>query len=233
MIFFGKNNSSGRQEAFTLVELIITIAVFTIGIMAAFTLALANFNENRSNRDRIIAANLAREALEIVRNIRDSNWLAADSNQTVEIGGEDFIVPWNYGALNKLFLVVDYDIYSRGSEICQGFPDPGNILACFNQCKGQNECPLFIDQNGFYSHDLGSPGSLNARTNFSRLVRLMPICLERDWDGNLPFPEEIEREECQSDEVVIGLRVTAVVDWSRAGKEYNLELNDRIYNWRR
>ena len=51
-----------------------------MGIMGAFALALANLKQVHLNYDRVLATNLAREGIEIVKNVRDSNWLKIDAN---------------------------------------------------------------------------------------------------------------------------------------------------------
>ena len=224
--YLKKEKFFSKKSGFTLIELIITIAVFSIGILAAFSLALANSNENKSNRDRVIAANLARESLELVRNIRDSNWLKIDSNVSEEIDGRDFIISWDNGALENDFIVVDYNVYSEGLEICGSIVDLDDIDACYSNCKNY-ECSVFVDDNGFYTQDFSSN---YLRTNFSRFVKLERICMD---DSDLISPVETIREECLEEEEKIGLKATAIVNWQRAGKEHSLQLSDKLYNWRR
>lgn len=62
------------QAGFTIVEVVVALAVFSVGILA--TLSMANFGlqASTSNERTVTALNLAREGMEAVRNIRDSNW---------------------------------------------------------------------------------------------------------------------------------------------------------------
>lgn len=64
------------QAGFTLVEVIVMMSVFTIGILG--TLAVANLavRTGVENEQRVVSANLSREGVELVRAIRDSNWAA-------------------------------------------------------------------------------------------------------------------------------------------------------------
>jgi Tfp pilus assembly protein PilV len=57
-------------------EVIVAIAVMLIGIVAVLILTSFNLTAANYGEKRLIASNLAREALEAVRNMRDSNWLA-------------------------------------------------------------------------------------------------------------------------------------------------------------
>lgn len=64
-----------QQKGFTIVELIITIFVLSIaiiGVYNAFSI-LVILTSNITNR--LTAAYLAQEGMEIIRNIRDSNWI--------------------------------------------------------------------------------------------------------------------------------------------------------------
>ena len=103
---------NSNNNGFTLIEMVITIGVFTVGVMGAFTLALSNLNTVNDNFSRVVAANLAREGIELIRNERDSNWLRIDSNVDCDTGVANLqLCSWdeylNNGA--DLFFVAGYD----------------------------------------------------------------------------------------------------------------------------
>lgn len=58
-----------------LLEAIIAITVIASGIVGVMNLVIANQAGGLESADRLLAANLAREGVEISRNWRDSNWL--------------------------------------------------------------------------------------------------------------------------------------------------------------
>lgn len=62
------------EGGFTLIEIVVALSIVSVGILA--TLASANFSQNAStaNVRTAVGINLAREGIEAVRNIRDSNW---------------------------------------------------------------------------------------------------------------------------------------------------------------
>lgn len=64
-----------KNKWFTLVELLIWILIFTMGILSSYLLIYSAINASARSRDEIIAWNIWREKLELVRNMRDSNWL--------------------------------------------------------------------------------------------------------------------------------------------------------------
>ncbi|MEA3292913.1 MAG: prepilin-type N-terminal cleavage/methylation domain-containing protein [Patescibacteria group bacterium] len=65
-----------RKKGFTLIEMIVAIFLITAGIGAAYLLIQKTSISTSRSLDRLTAAYLSQEGIEIVRNIRDSNWLA-------------------------------------------------------------------------------------------------------------------------------------------------------------
>ena len=59
----------------TLIEVITALTSLVIAGLAAVTVILAVMNTTAISKDYLIAQNLAREGLEGVINIRDTNWL--------------------------------------------------------------------------------------------------------------------------------------------------------------
>lgn len=64
------------QRGFTLVEVIVMMAVLTIGVLATLAVANVAVRSSERNEQQAVGANLAREGVELVRAIRDSNWSA-------------------------------------------------------------------------------------------------------------------------------------------------------------
>lgn len=63
------------KKWFTLVELIIAIALFGIGLIAVFVVLVNGFKTMNQARGQVIAINLAREWAEMMFNVRDTNLL--------------------------------------------------------------------------------------------------------------------------------------------------------------
>lgn len=64
-----------HKSAFTLVETIIAITVIGLTITAAAQLTQSSLKVGRSTMNKFISFHLAEEGIEIIRNMRDSNWL--------------------------------------------------------------------------------------------------------------------------------------------------------------
>lgn len=60
--------------AFSIIEVLIGIFVFTLGLLSVYMLLMTSLNINEYNKNSIIASNLAREQIELFRNIRDTNY---------------------------------------------------------------------------------------------------------------------------------------------------------------
>lgn len=59
----------------TLAESIIALSILAIGITFAGTIMAMSLGNVTSSKGRVLAVNIAREGIEAVRNIRDTNWL--------------------------------------------------------------------------------------------------------------------------------------------------------------
>lgn len=82
--------SSRSERGLTLLEVIIAVFILTIGIGGAFALITQVTKTSSLPNSRLVASYLAQEGVEIVRNIRDSNFLGISNGS----GGnwDDFIV---------------------------------------------------------------------------------------------------------------------------------------------
>ena len=88
------------KNGFTLVELLIAIFIITIGIMGIY-LAIPRILSSASlNATQFLASYLAQEGFEIVRNIRDTNWLQG-KNWKEGLGNGDYIVQYNDSSLHS------------------------------------------------------------------------------------------------------------------------------------
>lgn len=63
------------NKGFSLAEVIIATFVIIIGIIGAMNLITYSISNVAVGKSQVIAASLAQEGMEIVRNIRDSNWI--------------------------------------------------------------------------------------------------------------------------------------------------------------
>jgi len=68
-------NNETMKKGFTMMEILAAIFVITVGVMGVFGLIQQVISIITVSSSRLVATYLAQEGIEIVRNIRDSNWL--------------------------------------------------------------------------------------------------------------------------------------------------------------
>jgi len=71
-----------NKTAASLAEILIAVAILSISVVSIIGTMLIAQKGSRLTRDRLIASNLAREGIEIVRSIRDSNWIKCSQDKT-------------------------------------------------------------------------------------------------------------------------------------------------------
>jgi len=139
-MFRYRNNKN--NFGFSLVEVMTVITIVVIGMLGLVSLVRQNIQVQNVNKNYLIASMLSQEGLELVRNIRDENWL------------DRTIINWES---NKDEIVLDgtYTIYYDDSS--------GDIVTnqAFNSI---DDAKLrFID--GFYNHEASADDSI-----FYRLI---------------------------------------------------------------
>lgn len=88
------------KHGFTIIELIISIFILSLAVIGVFAAFSSVVILTSSASDKLIGAYLAQEGIEIVRNIRDTNWLNIDAGVLGAtwidgLSGESIINPVN------------------------------------------------------------------------------------------------------------------------------------------
>lgn len=151
------------NKAFTLIELLVAITVMAVSIVAVYALVPRAIKTSKVNADRFIVAQLANEGIEVIKNIRDTNWL------------EQMTFPansWDEGLTNcAAGCEVDY--------LTPSIQDP--VLPLYETGRY-----LKVDINGFYNYSSGQ------QTNFKRKVIITPtgtgllVKVEVNWSSDYP-----------------------------------------------
>lgn len=71
-----------QQGGQTLIETLVAAFILTMGITAALALATYSLRATTNIKQRIVAIGLAREGIEAVKNMRDTNWLRETMSTT-------------------------------------------------------------------------------------------------------------------------------------------------------
>lgn len=180
-ISFFKGNPKGSIT----IEVLFAVLIFSMGLAGVSSLITSAIYINNSNHNRTIALNLAREGIEAVRNMRDTNWMtqSADMRECWNFWdntNEDDVVDNADGAC-----VVDNEQNTHPF----GLNNAGNFIedyiVDFNETSyrwaliektSDDQTKLYKNPAGLYTHDPDG----NANTVFRREVAIRYIDNEEE-----------------------------------------------------
>lgn len=249
-MFKRRLNSKGE----TLAETIIALSILAIGITVASTTILNSIRNLTNAKDRVIAINIAREGIEAVRNIRDTNWLFYSDKRRQcwnNMPGSDGC-DGNTPVLPGTYIIYKHSDQSWHLQPADENPGidsngdgiPNNDLDLINLSLVDIDKTFDSDQDGnpandldFYNHknaNVNSPmGTEIRQTPFSRYVVIE--YLENNPDplsapSNISPPNDSintlnEWNDGKTDKDALNrIRVTSVVGWKTSGTAHTAEL---------
>jgi len=95
-----------HKKGFTLIEMVVSIFIIVIAVVGILQVTSKYVQKTKFEKETYVAALLGQEAIEIVKNIRDNNWI----NSTT----------WNTGLADGDY-EVDYDDTGLTSDYKLGF----------------------------------------------------------------------------------------------------------------
>jgi type II secretory pathway pseudopilin PulG len=230
--FYKQLGNSGQ----TLIETVIAIFILVSGITAAVGLAIYAFSSSQNVTKQIIAVGLAREGIEAVKNMRDTNWLKIPS---LDSDCYNFVTSNNDAPCYKQWMNpsggFNYNLLpaSDEKEYRLGIDPVGSL---FWQLNLENASyGLNFDSNvsgvGFtgYYNTPNSGGVLNGSSDFYRKITLRTNGTNDDppFDHTAPGPRL---------HVVVQVwwtekKCPRVTDWPGLGK-CSIELQTYLTNWK-
>ncbi|MEK7452622.1 MAG: prepilin-type N-terminal cleavage/methylation domain-containing protein [Patescibacteria group bacterium] len=132
------------NRGFTIVESLVAITILTVGVSASIGAIMSSIQLVSKTENRTIAVGLAQEGVEIVRNMRDLNWI--DGN-----------TPWDLGLTDDILI-------SGGFKT--GCVEFDSVSFDVNCVVGTSYTMKLIDNAGnlYYGHDQLSPATIFSRT---------------------------------------------------------------------
>lgn len=208
-----------------LIEALIAVSIILAAIISTLTLIISSINAGRVSIDKLIAASLAREGIEIVRNIRDGNWIDPSG------------VDWSDGIIatndNTAIPIID-EIPPSGLPLSYklDFAPVGWGL----NCGGSFDCMRIYSKGSLYLQKTTLDSSWQA-TKYYRLLYINRIC----WEDSSETEKIIDKSspfDCTSFDIPgetyseVGVRVISEVRWPTSNSTNNIKIEERIYNWR-
>ena len=146
------------SKSFTMLEVILAITVLTLAVGGSFALISQTIASISVIQSKLIASYLAQEGIEIVKNIRDTNWLKIQSWDQGLDGGDCWEGDYQTGVP----------------------PDHPSFTSCPSPYQYDDLRFLDIDENGFYSYSFGDP------TIFKRKITISDkVDLDAPLDGEM------------------------------------------------
>ena len=144
------------KNGFTIIELIISIFVLSVGIVGVFSAFSIVVILTSNAADNLTATYLTQEGMEIVSNIRDSNWI----NMDIHPGLNSWLSGLDLAECVTTGCKADY----KTTAITMSPFTPGDYL--------------YQNSNGFYVYDQQNNSK---KTKFQRKITIVPLA---DVDGN-------------------------------------------------
>jgi len=206
--FLAKSSTIDRRGQ-SFIEAMVAITIIVTSVASALTLVQSSVTATHNGGIQVVAANLAREGLEVVRAARDTNWLKGNSFQVglVDPGGTNRkdarpILNLATGDWTLSFTVIP--------------PDLSNAV-------------VYDTTDGLYVQADAQPSGA-ASSPYTRVLTLNHLCrdgstgVERIVGGVLT---------CSGTETLVGLSVDSKVRWRQPGGTYRqLTVTERFYDWR-
>lgn len=223
------------QRGQTLLEVLIAMVILITALVGTVALIVNSISASRESRNRLIATSLAREAIEMARSTRDSNWVT--DLEKICAGG---------GANDGAICIADSDC--DGNSCLSESWDTGLI--------GVNPAIPVLDGSSPYHFDFSpinfndplaeiflvdeyyrqGSGVTGSGSSFFRLVYVNPIChdsndVERIVDRDDNFTCGQGGTSVSSYLNTVGYRVISEVRWPNSNSTRKVIIEDRLYNW--
>lgn len=202
-----------NQQGQGLLETIVALGIIVSGLVGMMSLTISNQSASSDAFERLVATNLGREGIEVVRSIRDTNWLSCEIvigalscsawDQDLVSGSDTTAVPRFDVASNAWSIDFTPDDISH---------DYGRV---FRRTSGE------AARIGTQFQSTESAPVDSADTGYRRLLNITAICSDKTVSAS-----------CGSGNPKIGMVVQSTVAWSSRGKDFSITIEERLFNWR-
>lgn len=137
----------------SMIETIVAIFVLTTGLAGGLSLAIFVFSASSSISEKLTGVGIAREGIEIVRSMRDSNWLAGSIALCPDLGTDQ--------SCHSNWLNNTYDITGSsgtGRSYRAEF-NPGSVLSRWS-LSSNSDYRLYADASGAFTHNPSGESTL-------------------------------------------------------------------------
>ncbi len=138
-----------NKKATSIVEAMILMMILVTWVTWMYNVYMSSVKLEKANSNKIIAINIAREWIEAMKNIRDTNWIIFSSDK------DNCWNSLNYNALCVWDNTDTYDITSWSYKIYKNTENRWTLLwttlSNYSVATYRNEHRVWIDSKGFYT----------------------------------------------------------------------------------
>ncbi|MFY9463083.1 MAG: hypothetical protein WAP52_02775 [Candidatus Sungiibacteriota bacterium] len=196
----------GKTAGFTLLETVVALTVILAAVVGPVSLITRGLFSFSFSKNKVIAANLAQEGLEIMRLVRENNIMCDNLNGPA-------VWQWNRDPdgmpMHRLQAGVDMQsLMAIRTAPCVTIVTPKISISCSD--------PLLFE-SAIQSPNAGTYGyASGSGTIFSRCVEITSP--PDNPDNDIPASDQMD--------------IVATVTWNEHGNDRSMKLQERLYNWR-
>ncbi|HBB27125.1 TPA: hypothetical protein DCZ36_01340 [Candidatus Gracilibacteria bacterium] len=199
-----------NERGNSIIEVMVVIVILTIGITGAYGILDSGQKLSATSENRIKAINIAREGMESVENIRDTNWIKFSS---------DYEHCWKVKDYNAECIGVSGREFSSGSYVLVQsgvlWTLSGTIVPSPTYSTYRDQFPLFLNDKGLTSNSGSSTKCTSSITANCRTI----------------YTREIQISHPDSDH----MKVNSIVTWVDSSKRgsHTINLETILTNWKK
>lgn len=196
-------------------EALVAIATLIVGTFALSTIVSNAVSATATSRDYLVAQNLITEAIEAVKNVRDSNWLIYPSRKECWLTLDPDIAAYALTECEKAPAVSLGDFLAKQSGdswLLEDSSSPKSLDLATNIAAESNPYALHIQVDGDFNEYVASP-SVNNPSGFYRSIKFTAI---NDPD---------------SDDIDDSAEFDVKVEWRDGAKVRSITRKFTIYNY--
>ncbi len=220
-----------RKSGFTLVEILIAVAILAVTLTAMANLVIVTMRANASNMNTLQGYYLAQQGLEAMRNVRDSNWL---QNYGWNLGSELWESDFACDAADlDLYLIVDEDQDITIGELSF---EVAPVVAAYVGIPAAVSPIAVVDAGSDYD----APWDISVITEESIEIGSAQLYVSTETAGYEVFAHDnsgdesmfsryikVSYEDCDMDKA----QVTSVVFWNERGVDREISLSTYLTDW--
>jgi len=212
------NQKPKTRKALGLIETLAAMGLLVMAVTPLMSMVISAGASRTSNEYMTVAANLAREGIEVVVAKRNNNWIndaAFDAGMYIGSGAtSDYTFGLAFDPASSTWSFVNNPSGGAPSMITDA------LANVYMYTSGAN-AGLMVQGTVAVPQPAGT-----SATKYSRLVTLDAVC----WDGSIETIAT-SNSDCGAN-TKIGVRITSMVQWPDKGQNHNISAVETIYDWR-